>query len=100
MASGSLTGKQRRYLRALGHGLSPVLQVGKGGLSDAVIAAADEALATHELIKVKFGQDAVADRGDAARHLAARTDSEVAQVLGNTVLLYRRHPEEPSIELP
>jgi RNA-binding protein len=96
----SLTGKQRRHLRALAHKLRPVVQVGKDGLDDGLVAAIDRALADHELIKVKVGEGAGIDRHDAALELAAKTKSEVAQVLGNVVVLYRAHPEEPQIALP
>ncbi|MBI4510446.1 MAG: ribosome assembly RNA-binding protein YhbY [Deltaproteobacteria bacterium] len=96
----TLSGKQRRYLRALGHDLRPVVQLGKEGLTDAMAAAVDAALATHELVKIKIGQGASIDRHDAAEDLAVRTRSEVAQILGKTILLYRPHPEEPKIELP
>ncbi|MBT8493758.1 MAG: ribosome assembly RNA-binding protein YhbY [Deltaproteobacteria bacterium] len=100
MPAVALTGKQRRHLRGLGHNLSPVVQIGKEGLSDSVVQAIDEALETHELIKVRIGQNALLDRNDVGASLAKETGSEVAQVLGNTVLLYRRHPEEPKIRLP
>ena len=96
----ALTGKQRRHLRGLGHNLSPVVQIGKEGLSDSLVKAVDEALEVHELIKVKIGQNALLDRNAVGESLAKETESEVAQVLGDTVLLYRRHPEEPKIRLP
>lgn len=96
----SLTGKQRRHLRALGHALAPVAQVGKGGLSDAVVKAIDAALADHELVKIKLLETLDVDRDEAASQLAERTGSQVAQVLGRTVLLYRPDPDEPRIELP
>jgi RNA-binding protein len=95
-----LSGRQRRYLRSLGHELRPVVQIGRDGLDDGLVAAVDQALTDHELIKVKLGEAANLDRHDAAADLAARTRSEVAQVLGNTVLLYRADPDEPEIELP
>ncbi len=95
-----LSGKQRRYLRSLGHALRPVVQVGRDGLDDGLVAAVDRALTDHELIKIKLGEAADLDRHDAAADLAARTRSEVAQVLGNTVLLFRPNPDEPEIVLP
>lgn len=96
----TLSGKQRRYLRGLGHSLSPVVQLGKEGLTDPLVDAVDAALTTHELVKVRIGRNAPAHRHAVADELAARTGSEVAQVLGHTILLYRRHPEEPKIRLP
>jgi RNA-binding protein len=95
-----LSGKQRRHLRALGHELRPIVQVGRDGIDDGLVAAIEQALLDHELVKVKVGESAALDRHEAAEALAARTHSEVAQVLGNTVLLYRAHPEEPAIVLP
>lgn len=76
------------------------MQVGKGGVDDGLIAAVDQALADHELIKVKVGEAAGLDRHEAAEQLATKTRSELAQVLGNTVLLYRPHPDDPQIKLP
>ena len=96
----SLTGKQRRHLRALGHPLTPVVQVGREGASEPLVAAVDEALTTHELIKIKIGQNAAVDRHQLAEQLAQATGSEVAQILGNTMLLFRAHPDKPIIVLP
>jgi RNA-binding protein len=95
-----LTGKQRRHLRGLGHALVPIVQVGKGGIDDGLVAALDQALVDHELVKVKVGESAGMDRHQAADALADRTKSQVAQVLGNTVLLYRPRPDDPAISLP
>ena len=60
----------------------------------------DAALTTHELIKVKIQREAPVDRHEAGIELAARTGSVLAQVIGRTLLLYRRHPKKPKIELP
>lgn len=95
-----LTGKQRRHLRALAHDMKPIVQVGKGGIDGGLIGAVDQALTDHELVKVKVGEASGLDRHEAAENLATATKSEVAQVLGNTVLLYRPHPEDPQIKLP
>ena len=95
-----LTGKQRRHLRALGHELRPLVQIGKGGIDDGLVAAVEQALVDHELVKIKLGEHAEVDRHEAAVELAAKTKSEVAQVLGHTLLLYRPDPEKPTIRLP
>ena len=87
-------------MRALGHELVPVVSVGKEGITDGLVSAANAALLTHELIKVKVQGEAPLDRRDAARELAERTDSALAQVLGRTFLLYKRHPKRPKIVLP
>ena len=95
-----LTGRQRRFLRAQAHHLSAILQVGKEGISPPFVDAVDRALLDHELVKIRIGQNAAIGREAAAAELARATGSEVAQILGNTVLLYRAHPEEPVIQLP
>jgi RNA-binding protein len=95
-----LSGKQRRHLRSLGHHLQAVVQLGKSGLTEGVTKAVDAALEQHELVKVRIGPEAPENRHDIADALAAETKSEIAQVLGRTLLLYRRHPKEPKIVLP
>jgi RNA-binding protein len=95
-----LTGKQRRHLRALGHHLSPVLQIGHEGVTEALVAQANAQLEAHELIKVKVGETSPLPRHDAADQLASATRSCLAQVLGRTFLLYRRRDGNPQIELP
>ena len=95
-----LTGKQRRYLRALGHGLEPLVQLGKHGLTDSVTAAIDDALCLHELVKVRLGTECPDEREDVAKKLGPELTAHVAQTIGRTILLYRRHPKEPIIELP
>ena len=76
-----LTGKQRRHLRALGHDLAPIAQVGKGGVSDAVIAAVDQALTDHELVKIRLLESVEVPRDDAAALLAARTGAEITPAM-------------------
>ena len=95
-----LTGKQRRHLRALGHHLDPVVQIGHEGVNDAVVRETDAQLNAHELIKVKVGESSPQQRHEAAEMLAARTQAQVAQILGRTALLYRRRKDEPKITLP
>lgn len=96
----SLTGKQRRHLRALGHHLDPLVQLGKHGLSDGIVAAIDATLEEHELVKIRIGTECPEDRHDVAERLPSLVRAELGQVLGRTLLLYRRHPKEPKISLP
>jgi RNA-binding protein len=95
-----LTGKQRRHLRALGHHLDPVVQVGHDGVNDAVVRQADAQLQAHELIKVRIGENSPQERHDAAEMLADRTRAHLAQILGRTALLYRARKDNPEIVLP
>lgn len=95
-----LSGRAIRHLRGLGHHLDPVLQIGKEGVSDAVLDALEEQLKAHELVKVKVGSESPIDRKEAGPELAQRTGAVLAQILGRTLLLYKRHPNKPKIELP
>ena len=95
-----LNGKQRRYLRALGHHCDPVVQVGKDGLTEGLVAALDVALETHELVKVKLGEAAGTDRRALGAAVAESAGGELVQVLGRTVLVYRRRKSDPEITLP
>lgn len=94
-----LTGKQARYLRGLGHHLKPVVMIGKDELNQAVLAATEEALTAHELIKVRLQEGCLSDRNEVADELARVTGAAVAQILGHTILLYRPS-EEQKITLP
>ncbi len=90
--------KLRKALRAAGHHLSPVVQVGKEGVSEAVLHQLDAQLAAHELVKVKVGTESPEDRFEAAERLGSAAGAAVAQILGRTVLVYRRHPDKPRFE--
>lgn len=95
-----LNGKQRRHLRALAHHLNPVVMVGRAGLSDAVARSVDEALAQHELLKIRVDAESPDDRDEVAEALAQRLGASCVQIIGHMVVLYRRHPEAPQVELP
>ncbi|KAF0219857.1 MAG: hypothetical protein FD174_1581 [Geobacteraceae bacterium] len=94
-----LTGKQKRFLRGVGHALKPVITVGKGEISEALVKETVEALAFHELIKVKILESCLLERNEVAEALAGSCRAEVAQILGRTILLYKKG-DEPRIELP
>jgi RNA-binding protein len=98
-----LSGKQKRYLKGLGHHLSPVVLVGKEGMSPKLIEAASLELQHHELIKIKIGNNSNVAKQDAASTLTAATGSELVQLIGKTLLLYKENPErhrEEKIILP
>jgi RNA-binding protein len=92
-----MTGKQKRKLRALGHHLHPLVQVGQDGLTDGVVGALDDALKTHELVKVQIADERQA-RHAAALALAQRTGSELAQELGRTALFFRKKEKKSRFE--
>ncbi len=92
------SGPLRRALRAAGHHLAPVVQVGKEGITEALIRQVSQALLDHELIKVKVGAESPEDRFQAAERLGLQSGACVAQILGRIVLLYKKHPEQPRFE--
>ena len=73
--------------------------MGKGDVSEALIKETSEALASHELIKVKILESCLMDRHSVAEELSAGCRAEVAQVLGRTLLIYKA-AKEPRLELP
>jgi len=91
----TITGKQRKQLRALGHHLHPVVYVGKEGITRAVLTAIDDVITVHELIKVKLGQNCPLAKKQAAEELARQTGAVLVQLIGKTVLLYLPNPELP-----
>jgi RNA-binding protein len=95
-----LTGKQRSYLRALAHPLKPVVQIGHGGLTEAVLAAIEAALSIHELIKVRVTGSEELSAAELAPAVEQRTRSSVAQVIGKTLVVYRGRKKDPTIILP
>lgn len=96
----SLKNNQIRHLRGLSHELRPTVMIGAKGLTDAVLAELDIALAQHELVKVQVAVDDRGQRTEIAAALAERSGAHTVQKIGKIVCLYRRHPEAPRIELP
>lgn len=87
-----LTGTQRRQLKRIAHRLKPIVQVGKGGVTESLTGAVDRALADHELIKVRF-REYKESRRELSEILAERTRSELVDFIGNVSILYRRSPD-------
>jgi putative RNA-binding protein, YhbY family len=88
----------RRLLRGHGHALQAIVQIGKSGTNQAVIAQVARALFDHELIKVKLAQECPETRFEAAERLGEEPGVNVVQILGRTILLYKRHPQKPRFE--
>lgn len=96
----TLTGKQRQFLRGLAHPLSPIVRVGKAGVTEAVVAETRKSLQSHELIKVRIDVDESAERKALANQLATATDAQLAGAIGKIAIFYRERDEEPEIKLP
>lgn len=92
----SLTNKERAHLKARAHALEPKVMVGHGGVTPAVIAEIDRALAAHELIKVKILGDDRDARETMADEMGAATDSAPVQRVGKVIVLWRPKPVQPA----
>lgn len=90
-----ITIRQRKELRARAHNLNPILQLGEKGLTDAVIAEIDRALAAHELIKVRAAPLNRDEREVALASICERTNAHAIQHIGKMLIVYRKKPEEP-----
>jgi len=89
-----LTSKQRAKLKALANPVETILQVGKAGIGDALIKQVDDALTARELIKIRVLETAPAFAREMAAQLAEATGSDVVQVIGTRVILYRPNPKK------
>ncbi|MEC1733834.1 ribosome assembly RNA-binding protein YhbY [Bacillus mojavensis] len=95
-----LTGKQKRFLRSKAHHLSPIFQVGKGGVNDNMIKQISEALEARELIKISVLQNCEDDKNDVSETLVKGSRAQLVQTIGNTIVLYKESKENKQIELP
>ena len=95
-----LSGKEKRYLRSLANTIDPVVQVGKASVNESVLFSLNEALEARELVKVKVLKNCLDEVKDVAQELADQSKSELVQVIGRNVVLYRLNPEKPEIALP
>ena len=84
-----MTSKQRAYLKGLAMTMDPIFQMGKASLTPENTKAIDEALAARELIKISVLQNCLDDPKEIAAVLAERTHSQVVQVIGKKIVLYR-----------
>jgi RNA-binding protein len=99
-ASPGFSGKQRRHVRGLGHPLKAQVQIGHHGLSNGLAGAILIALDQREVVKVKLLESAPCSMALAALWIHEATASSVVQILGRTLLVYRRHPKQPVVRLP
>jgi RNA-binding protein len=90
-----LTSGQKKALRGMGHHLEPVVYVGKEGVSPALLKSMEAALKTHELIKIKLGQNCPIERKKAGEELTKSTGAALVQIIGRMILLYRPNPDLP-----
>ena len=95
-----MTSKQRSYLKNLANNLDPVFQIGKSSLTPEFTKAVSEAFNTRELVKVAVLKNCMDDPKEIAEMLAGRTRSQVVQVIGRKIILYKESREHKKIILP
>lgn len=97
-----MTSKQRAYLKGLAMTMDPIFQIGKSSVTPEVTVAVNEALDARELIKITVLKNCLDDGRSIAEVLAERTHSEVVQVIGKKIVLYKQAKDEKKrkIELP
>lgn len=94
-----LTPQQRKYLKAQAHNLKPVVMIGSGGLSEAVLKETERSLAAHELIKIRVLNDDRAEREAWLGEICSRLDCAPVQHIGKLLLIYKP-AEKPRLTLP
>lgn len=96
-----MTTKQRAYLKSLAMTMEPIFQVGKNSMTPELTAAIAEALEARELIKVSVLKNCTDDPKEIARLVAERTRSQVVQVIGKKIVLYKEGKDKKKkIQLP
>ncbi len=93
-----LTSKQRAALKSIASTEDTILQVGKNGIVDTLVVQVSDALKAREIIKMKVLEGAMLSPVEAAAELAEKTKSEVVQVIGNKIVLFKRNPQHPKIK--
>lgn len=89
-----LTGKQRSYLKGLANSLEPIMQIGKGGVTENVLKQIDDALNARELIKIKVLNNSMLSAKDTANEIAESLRAEYVQSIGNKFVLYKESKEK------
>lgn len=95
-----MTSKQRAFLKGLAMKIDPVYQVGKASLTPELTKGLDEVLEARELVKINVLKNCLDDPKEIANILAERTHSEVVQVIGKKIVLFRVSKDKKRIELP
>lgn len=95
-----MTTKQRAYLKGLAMNLDPIFQIGKSSLTPEITEAISEALEARELVKIHVLKNCLDDPKELAQVLAERTHSQVVQVIGKKIVLYRESKDKKKIILP
>lgn len=95
-----MTSKQRAYLKSLAMTMDPIFQIGKSSITPEFTTGISEALEARELIKIHVLQNCSDNPKELAQTLAERTSSQVVQVIGKKIVLYKESKEKKKIVLP
>ncbi|MBR4980944.1 MAG: ribosome assembly RNA-binding protein YhbY [Lachnospiraceae bacterium] len=95
-----MTSKQRAYLKSLASTIDPLFQIGKGSVTPEVVEAISEAFNNRELLKIAVLKNCMDDPRAIAEVVAERTRSQVVQVIGKKIVLYKPDKKNPKIILP
>ncbi len=94
-----MTPKQRAYLRKLAQVLEPIFQVGKNGVTDVLVKDLMDALEARELIKINLLNTIPDSKENVAREIEEKTSSQIVQIVGNKLTLYKPSLKNPKINL-
>ena len=94
-----ITSKQRAQLRGLAQNEDTIIQIGKGGITSAVIESVDNALQARELIKGRVLESSMLSAREACDEICEECKAEPVQVIGTKFVIFRRNPQKPRIEL-
>lgn len=100
MERNNMTTKQRAFLKGLAMNIDPIYQIGKSSITPEFTTGISEALEARELIKISVLKNCADDPRELAGILSERTGSEVVQVIGKKIVLYKESKKNKKIELP
>lgn len=94
-----LTNTQKKQLKGIASTLKIKYQLGKNEITDTALAMFDKALVAHELIKIDIMKGVATAKMELALDLSSKLNAEIVQVIGNTIVLYKRNKDNPKIQL-
>lgn len=94
-----MTSKERAHLKGLAMNMDPIINIGKNGVTPELIASVEESISKRELIKIGVLKNCPDDPKEIAQVIAERSKSQVVQVIGKKIVLYKKNIKNPKIEL-
>ena len=94
-----ITSKQRAFLRGLANKEEAIFQIGKGEIDPELVEAVAKAIKSRELIKIRLLENCMYEPREAAEILSERTRSDVVQIIGRCIVLFKRNPQNPKVPI-